>query len=90
MLAVVARTGAIATHHSGVVAMSDAHDDPGAAAMELCLGVFAAVGAAVAAVGPGVIALGRWRPPAELEAVGLSPPVPLRSPAPEPGPRSSL
>lgn len=41
-------------------------------AVELCLGAFAAVGAAVAVVGLGLVALGRWRPPIVLWAEGLS------------------
>lgn len=51
----------IAAHHSPVL-IGDAHHPMGAGVIvELCLGVFAAVGAAVLAVALGVIALGRWR-----------------------------
>lgn len=73
LVAVIALTAAIAAHHSAA-AIGDMHHDPGmGAAMELCLGVFAAVGAAVAAVALGFVVLGRWRPAAELLAVGLAP-----------------
>jgi hypothetical protein len=72
LLAVAAVGAAIAAHHSGVSEADMHHDGIANAAMELCLGVFVAVGTAVAAVAIGLLALGRWRPPAELRAVGLS------------------
>ena len=72
LLAVIAMSSAIAVHHSGV-SMGEMHHDIGmGAAMELCLGVFVAVGAAVAAVGIGLRELGRWRPPGDLQAHELS------------------
>ena len=53
---------AIAAHHSPVL-IGDTHHPMGAGVIvELCFGVFAAVGAAVLAVALGAIALGRWRP----------------------------
>jgi len=52
----------IALHHS-TLSMGDMHHgmDAGSVA-ELCLGVFAAVGAAVIATTLAIVALGRWRP----------------------------
>ena len=58
---VLALAGVIALHHSGLV-MSTHHDMGISAIAEMCLGVFTAVGAAVAAIGLAIIALGRWRP----------------------------
>lgn len=57
---------AIAMHHSGM-ATGDAHQEMGmGAVVEMCLAAFTAVGAAVAAVGLGLIGLGRWRPATQL------------------------
>lgn len=67
-LAVLILSAAIAAHHG--VAPAD-HGDHGmdmGSVMELCLGVFTAVGAAVAAVVIGTIGLGRWRPPVRVLA----------------------
>jgi ABC-type Co2+ transport system permease subunit len=63
LIAVVVALGmAIAAHHSPVL-MGDTHHPMGAGVIvELCLGVFAAVGAAVLAIALGAIALARWRP----------------------------
>lgn len=59
--AIVALTAMVAAHHSAM-SMGEMHDDMGAGAVvEMCLGVFAAVGAAVVAVALGIIELGRWR-----------------------------
>jgi hypothetical protein len=72
LLAVLAVGTAVAAHHSSL-SMADMHHDGFAgAAMELCLGVFVAVGAAVAAVAIGLVALGRWRPDTDLRPAGLS------------------
>jgi hypothetical protein len=63
----------IAVHHSGL-AMATHHEMPMSAVAEMCLGVFTAVGAAVAAVGFTLLALGRWRPaPLMLPRVTLPP-----------------
>jgi hypothetical protein len=72
LLAVLVIGGAIALHHSGITVGDVHHADGVGEAVELCLGVFAAVGAAVAVVGLGLVALGRWRPPILLWAEGLS------------------
>jgi hypothetical protein len=86
LLAVVAIGGLIAVHHSGV-AMGDMHHDAGmGTAMELCLGVFVAVGAAAAAVAIGLIWLGGRRPPVDLQAVGLSAAVTRPEARARPGP----
>jgi hypothetical protein len=70
LLAVCAIGGAMAVHHSDLAMM---HDDGGmSAAMELCLGVFVAVGTAAAAMAVAFIGLAARRPPGELAAVGLS------------------
>jgi hypothetical protein len=59
MVLVVALSGAIAAHHSGI-AMGEMHHDGMSAAVEMCVGAFVAVGSAVAAVAIGILALGRW------------------------------
>jgi hypothetical protein len=85
LLAVMAVGCAVAVHHS-VLSMGEMHSDPGMSTpMELCLGVVLAVGAAVAAGGVAALALGRWRSPTDLGAVGLS----LASVRPEPRARAS-
>lgn len=69
---------AIGLHHSGM-AIGGMDDDHGmSAAIEMCLGMMTAVGAAVVAFALGVLALGRWRPTPTLTPVGLRarPPVP--------------
>lgn len=61
MATVLALAGLISVHHSGVPL--DPHHDAGmSSVIELCLGVFTAVGAAVAAVGFAVLTRGRRRP----------------------------
>jgi hypothetical protein len=53
---------AIAMHHSSPSMTGMDHDAGMGAVAEMCLAVFAAVGAAVVAVALGILALGRWRP----------------------------
>lgn len=64
-LVVFGLLGAVGLHHS-VLAMDHGmpgmHHDAASTAMQVCLGAFAAVGAAVAALSLGVVGLGRWRP----------------------------
>lgn len=55
---------AIFAHHGMPAADHGDHGMDMGTVMELCLGVFTAVGAAVVAVCIGVLRLGRWRPPA--------------------------
>jgi hypothetical protein len=70
LLAVVVVAGAITAHHSGMP--MDMHHDPGmSSVVEMCLGVFTAVGAALLAVGVAVLALGRWRPVRMLRAPSM-------------------
>ena len=62
---------ALALHHSGA-ATSDMHHDMGVNALvEMCLGVMGLVGAAVVAVGLGLISSGRWRPRLTLAPVAV-------------------
>jgi hypothetical protein len=69
IVTVLALSAAIAAHHSGLA--MDMHHDAGMSAVaQMCLGVFAAVGAALAAAGLSVIALSRWRPTLSLPAAG--------------------
>jgi hypothetical protein len=86
LLAVAAVGAAIAAHHSGVSMGDLHHDGMASAAVELCLGVFVAVGTAVAAVGMALLALGPRRPPAALLAVGLSGACSRPQPRARPGP----
>ena len=67
LLAVTALAGVVVAHHGAMTAGHLHHDGAMTAAVEMCLGVFTAVGAAVAAVALGVRALGRWRPAGVLE-----------------------
>jgi hypothetical protein len=76
--AVLLLVGMIAAHHGG--ALVDRHHDAGmSAAVEMCLGVFTAVGAALAVATAAVVALGRWRPPLALRSCGalIVPDVPV-------------
>ena len=72
--------GVVAMHH-GAPAMPDGHHgmDMGTV-VELCLGAFSAVGAAIVAIALGLISLGRWRPLLTMSPAGLllapHPPVP--------------
>ncbi len=70
MLTVLMIGSAVAVHHSDLGALH--HDLGTSAAMELCLGVFMAVGTAIAAVAVALIGLGRRRAPSALSAGGLS------------------
>lgn len=69
IVAVITLAGLIAAHHS-VMLMESHHEAGTLAVVEMCLGVFTAVGAAIASVGVGSLALGRWRPSLTLRAPG--------------------
>jgi hypothetical protein len=59
--AVLALTALLAVHHSG--ALMDLHQHAGMGVLiQMCLGVFTAVGAVLAAAAVAVVALGRRRP----------------------------
>jgi hypothetical protein len=78
LLLVLALGGAIAAHHSGM-GMGDMHHGSMGAVVELCVGTFTAIGAAVAAVAMGLLALGRWPTPLILIPGGVlmsAPPAP--------------
>lgn len=64
MLVVLALAAIVAMHHSAIAGGEMDHAGMGAA-VELCLGVFTAVGVAVAAVALGLRGLGRWDTPAQ-------------------------
>ncbi|MGI8624045.1 MAG: hypothetical protein ACR2NB_11315 [Solirubrobacteraceae bacterium] len=63
LLVAFALAGVVVLHHSGVATGDMHHGGMDSAMVEMCLGVFTAVGAAVVAVALGVFALGRWRIP---------------------------
>jgi len=69
---------AVAVHHAAPT-LGEEHRADLAMVAQMCLGAFAAVGAAVAAVAFGLLALGRWRPVAPASGVS--------SPARRPEPR---
>lgn len=76
---IMALGAVIALHHS-TLSMDDMHHGiDGGAVTEMCLGVFAAVGAAVLAVAFGIVALGRWRPALAFSPATLAV---VRAPAP--------
>jgi hypothetical protein len=79
LVLVVAIVGAVAAHHSNLGMDGLHHDATPAAAPEMCLGAFTAIGAAVVAVAIGVLALGRWRPALLLMpgAVLMAPAAPM-------------
>ncbi|HEX6944551.1 MAG TPA: hypothetical protein VF196_00050 [Casimicrobiaceae bacterium] len=77
---------AIAVHHAGPLMEHGDHGMGMSPAVELCLGVFTAVGAAVVAVALGVIALGRWCPAVSLAPRGLSRAVAMPVPRARAGP----
>ena len=64
--------GAVTFHHGAPVQMPGGHHgmDMGTV-IELCLGAFSAVGAAIVAIAVGVLALGRWRPLPMSVAAGV-------------------
>lgn len=70
VLVVLALGAIIAVHHSAIVGGEMHHAGMGSV-IELCLGVFTAVGVAVAAVGLGRRRLGRWDAPARLLPLGV-------------------
>ena len=77
--AIMALGAMIAVHHS-TPPMDDMHHGMNAATVaEICLGVFAAVAAAVVAIALGIVALGRWRPVLSLAPATLAT---VRAPAP--------
>jgi hypothetical protein len=70
VLVVLALGAIIAVHHSAL-ASGDMHHAGMGAVIELCLGVFTAVGVAVAAVARGLRRLGRLDTPARALALGV-------------------
>lgn len=85
VLAVLAVGGAVAVHHSDLATGGMDHHGAGAT-LELCLGVFAMVGAGVAAVTLGLLAPARLRPIRTVAAVGLSGAADAPHPRARPGP----
>jgi hypothetical protein len=85
----VALSGAIAAHHSGI-AMGGMHHDGMSAAIEMCVGAFIAVGAAVVAVAIGILALGRWPTLDEIFPAGGLVPAGARAPEARAGPPPPL
>jgi len=85
--AVLAIGAAVAMHHSDL-AMGAMHHDAGGmgGTLELCLGVFSAVGAGAAVVAIGLIALRRWRPQRLLGSVALLHAVAAPEPRARPSP----
>jgi hypothetical protein len=69
VLIVLALGAAITAHHSGSIAGDMHHGDTGAV-VELCLGVFTAVGVAVAAIAIALGWSGRWIRPRSLSPSG--------------------
>jgi hypothetical protein len=70
MLVVLALGAMIAMHHSAIASGEMGHGGMGTI-IELCLGVFTAVGVAVAAVALGLRRLGRWDMPPRLLPLGV-------------------
>lgn len=60
--AIMLTAAVVALHHSDIVSgdMGGMHHDGGTSMVEMCVGSFAAVGAAVIAVVFGLFGLGRW------------------------------
>jgi hypothetical protein len=85
VLLTIALSGAIAAHHSGI-AMSDMHHDGMGTAIEMCIGAFTAIGAAVVAVAIGILALGRWPTPVDLFPTAGRLPIGARAPEARAGP----
>jgi hypothetical protein len=70
VLLVLSLGGAVAVAHAQP-AMGGMHDDMAMTPLQVCAGVFSAVGATVVAVCLGLIALGRWPTPPVLVAGAL-------------------
>jgi hypothetical protein len=70
VLVVLAVGAVIAVHHSEIASGDMEHAGMGTA-IELCLGVFTAVGVAVAAIAFGPRSLGRWDTSARLLPLGV-------------------
>jgi hypothetical protein len=70
VLVVLALGALIAVHHS-TLAGGDMHHAGMGTVIELCLGVFTAVGVAVAAIALGLRRLGRWDTPARRLPLGI-------------------
>jgi hypothetical protein len=85
LVLVAALSGAIAAHHSGI-AMGEMHHDGMSAAIEMCAGAFVAVGAAVAVVAIGILALGRWPTLIEVAPADALPHSRICAPAARAGP----
>lgn len=93
VLAVLAVAGAVTVHHvepeamdMGAMSAMTGHHDGAMPVMQMCLGAMCAIGAAVAAVAVGVLALGRWKPVALIGHPGLSEPQDVPSGVPRAGP----
>jgi hypothetical protein len=87
VLVVLALGATIAVHHSAIAGAGMHHDGMRmGAVIELCLGVFTAVGVAVAAVALGVRRLGRWDVPARLLPRGVRLVTPRLTREPRAGP----
>jgi type IV secretory pathway VirB2 component (pilin) len=71
MFALLCVLGAVGVHHSGVAMDEMHHDGMAETVLEVCLGALSALGAVVAAVAIGMIALGRW-PLRRLDPAGLA------------------
>jgi len=76
---IIALGAMIAAHHSALPMDDISHGMNPVTVAELCLAVFAAVGAAVVAIALGIVALGRWRPVLSLAPATLAT---VRAPAP--------
>ena len=78
----------VVVHHAepSMTAAGAHHDMGGMAAMQMCLGAFVAVGAAVAVITLGAVALGRWKPVCELVPSGLAVSVDVPQAVPRAGP----
>jgi hypothetical protein len=70
VLVVLALGAIIAVHHS-MIPSAEMHHAGMGTVIELCLGVFTAVGVAVAAIGLGLRSLGRWNAPPRLPPLGV-------------------
>ena len=86
-LVLVAVIGAAVVAHHAEPAMGNMghHDMSGMAAMQLCLGAFVLVGAAVVLASRGSWSLGRWKPVLRLAAASPEPPRDVLAAVPRPG-----